>query len=56
MYYGRMEKTKSVTLNGVPVALVKKLKQEAKQTKSQVTGVWLRLVYAGLESRESKDN
>lgn len=54
MYYGRMEKTKSVTLNGVPVALIKKLKREAKETKSQVTGVWLKLVYAGLESREAR--
>lgn len=51
VYYGRMEKTKSVTINRVPMSLIKKVKREAKEKQVQVSAVWVALAVAGLNSR-----
>jgi len=55
MYDRRMEKTKSVTINRVPISLIKKVKREASDNKMQVSGVWIALAVAGLASREPKE-
>lgn len=50
-----MEKTKSVTINRVPLSLIKKVKREAKEKQVQVSAVWVALAVAGLNSRDGAD-
>ena len=45
-----MEKTKAVTINAVPVRIVKAAQQKAKKEGMRVNEAWVRLLDAGLSA------